>query len=98
VLKEVRSWRAAASDRAHCGGVVRNTAAAAIGVQEDTNLTRTCEEQGGRLPRKKGTAVSWPRRGRKGLRLHRGASSHGGSGSGGAGFSRTVQNTAVAGV
>ena len=61
--------------------------AAAIGVPEDTNLTSPSEEQGGKLPRKKGTVVSWPRRDRKGLHIHRGASSHGGSSSGGAGFS-----------
>jgi hypothetical protein len=83
---EARSWRAASVDRAHCGGVVREIAAAAIGVQEDTNPTRPGEDQGGKLPRKKGTAVSWPRRGCMGLRLHNGASSHGGSRSGGAGF------------
>jgi hypothetical protein len=77
--KEARSWRAAAADRVHCGGVVQQTAAAAIGVQGDTNPTRPCEEQGGRLPRKKGTALSWPRRGRRGLRRHSGASSYGGS-------------------
>ena len=51
------------------------------------------------LPRKKGTAASWPRRGRKGLRLHRGALSHGGSGTYGRVISvRTVPATAVAGV
>jgi hypothetical protein len=34
--KEARSWRTAEADRVHCGGVVRQTAAAAIDVQEDT--------------------------------------------------------------
>ena len=88
-----------ATDRVHCGGVVRETAAAAIGVQEYTNPTRLGEEHGGKLPRKKGTAVSWPRRGRMGLRLHRGAFSHGGSGTYGRVASvRTVPATAVAGV
>ena len=37
------------------------------------------EEQGGRLPHKKRTTLSWPRRGRRGLRRHREAFSHGGS-------------------
>ena len=64
----------------------RETAAAAIGVCETTNLTRASEEQGGRLPRKKGTAVLWPRRGRWGQRLYRGAFSSGGNRTGGAGF------------
>ncbi len=59
---------------------VRDTAAAAIGVHGGTNPTSSGEEHGGRLPRKKRTSVSWPRRGRRGLRLHRGVSSHGGSG------------------
>ena len=71
---------------------VRETAAAAIGVYKDNNPTRPGEEQGGRLPRKKGTAVLWPRRGRRGQRLHRGAFSNGGIISGGAGFSRTVRD------
>ncbi len=43
---------------------VRETADAAIGVYVNTNPTRLGEEQGGMLPRKRGTAVSWPRRGR----------------------------------
>ncbi len=77
---------------------VRETAAAAIGVYVDTNLTRQGEEQGGRLPRKKGIAVLWPRRGRWGQRLYRRALSNGGSRSGGAEFSCTVRDTAVAGV
>ena len=34
--KEARSRRAAAADPVHCGGVERETTAAAIGVQEDT--------------------------------------------------------------
>jgi len=38
------------------------------------------EEQGGRLPHKKRTTLSWPRRGRRGLRRQREAFSHGGSG------------------
>ena len=66
-------------ERVHCEGVVRETAAATNGVYEDTNPTRPGEEQGGKLPRNKGTTVSWPMRCRKGLRLHRGASSHGGN-------------------
>ena len=77
---------------------VRETAAAAIGVYVDTNPTRPSEEQRGRLPRKKGTAVLCPRRGRWGQRLHRGAFSNVGSRSVGTGFSRTVRDTAVAGV
>jgi hypothetical protein len=77
---------------------VRETAAAAIGVFVDTNLTRLGEEQGGKLPRKKGTAVLWPRRGRYIRCLHRRALSNGGSRSSDAGFSRTVRDTAVAGV
>ena len=48
------------------------------------------------MPRKKGTAVSWPRRGRMGLRLHRGALSHGGSGT--YGRVANVRTIAVAGV
>ena len=86
------------ADRVHCEGMVWETAAAAIGVREDTNPTRPGEDQGGRLPRKKGTAVTWPRRGCRGLRRHIGASSHGGTRSGGAGSSRAVRDTAVAGV
>ena len=80
--KEARSWRSTTANRVHCGGVIRETAAAAIGVNENTNPTRLGEEQGGKLPRKKGTAASWSRRGRRGLRLYRGASSHGGNRSG----------------
>ena len=34
--KEARFWRAAEADRVHCGGVVREDAAAAVGVQKDT--------------------------------------------------------------
>ena len=34
--KEARSLIAATTNRVHCGGVVRETAAAAIGVYEDT--------------------------------------------------------------
>ena len=64
---------------------VRETAAAAIGVYETTNLTRLGEEQGGWLPRKKGLAVLWPRRGSLGHRFQRRALSNGGSKSGGAG-------------
>ena len=67
------------ADRVHCGGVVRETAAATIGVLGDTTPTRPGKEQGGMLPRKKGTAVSWPGRGRRGLRRHNGTSSYGGS-------------------
>jgi hypothetical protein len=37
---------------------VRETASAAIGVYVNTNLTRLGEDQGGRLPRKRGTAVA----------------------------------------
>ena len=77
--KEARSWRAAAADCVHCGGVIWKTAAAAIGVLGDTTPTRPSEEQGSNLPRKKGTAVSWPRRGRRGMRRHNGASPYGGS-------------------
>ena len=63
------------------------------------NPTSSCEEHGGRLPRKKRTSVSWLRRGRRGLRLRRGASSHGGSRSyGRVSIVRTVLDTAVAGV
>ena len=79
--------------------MVRETAAAAIDVQEDTNPTRLGEKRGGRLPRKNMTAVSWPRRDRKGLRLHRGAFSQGGSGTYGRVASvRTVPATPVAGI
>ncbi len=47
---------------------------------------------GRRLRRKTGTAVSWPRRGRRGLRLHRGALSHGGSRSyGGRAFAASLK-------
>ncbi len=55
----------------------RDTAAAAIGVYGDINPTSSGEEQEGWLPRKKRTSVSWPRLGRRGMRL---ASSHGGCG------------------
>ena len=58
--------------------MVRETAATANGVLEDTTPTRLGEEPGGMLPRKKGTVVSWPRRGRRGLRRRNGASSYGG--------------------
>ena len=77
---------------------VRDTAAAAIGVNGDSNPTSSGEEQGGWLHRKKRTSVSWPRRGRKGLRLYRGASSHGGSGTYGRWTVCTVPATAVAGI
>ncbi len=66
--------------------------------QKNTNPTRPGEEQGGRLPRKKGSAVLWPWRGRWGQRLRRRALSNGGIRSGGNGSSRTVRDTAVVGV
>ena len=75
---------------------VRDTAAAAIGVYGDANPTSSGEGQGGWLPRNKRTSVSWPRRGRMGLRLHRGASSHSGSGTYGRWSVRTVPVNAVA--
>ena len=55
--KEARSWRATATDRVHCGGVVRENAAAVIGVQEDTTFTRLGEEQGGTPPHKRRTTL-----------------------------------------
>ncbi len=46
--------------------MVRETATAAIGVQEDTIPTRPGEEHGDKLLRKKGAAVTWLRRGCRG--------------------------------
>ncbi len=69
--------------------MVRETAAAAIGVSKYTapHVQARSREA---LPRKKEHAVSWPRRGRRGLRLHHGVFSHGGIGSnGGQGRRRT---------
>jgi hypothetical protein len=45
--KEARSLKTATAVRVHCGGVVRETAATAIGVYENTNHARPGEEQGG---------------------------------------------------
>ena len=46
--KDARSWRATATGRVHCGGGVRENAAAVIGVQEDTTFTRLGERGAGR--------------------------------------------------
>jgi hypothetical protein len=52
---------------------VRETAVVAIGVNVDTNPTRSGEEHGGRLPLKKRLTLPWPRRGRREMRRHGGA-------------------------
>ena len=44
--KDARSRKAAMADRVHYGGVVRETAAAAIGVYEDADPSRLGGEQG----------------------------------------------------
>ena len=78
--------RVVEADRVYCGGVYGMLPPPPSEFTGTPTPPSSGAEQGGRLPRKKRTSVSWPRRGRRGLRLHRGASSHGGSRSGGTGF------------
>ncbi len=53
--KKAQSLEAATADRVDCGGVVRETAAATIGVYENTNPIRLGEEQGGGCLVRRGT-------------------------------------------
>ncbi len=55
--------KAATTGRVHCGGVVRETAAAVIGVYKDTDPNIQARRREA-LPRKKGVAVLRPRRDR----------------------------------
>ena len=75
---EARLWRVTAAYRVRCGGSVRKPAATVSGVKKNPTLQVHVGSKEA-LPHKKRTAVSWPRRDRMGLRLHRGAFSHGGS-------------------